>query len=126
MKAAVSSPTIAEILEDETGQALIDFAKSKAAILAKQVDASQLRKIFYEVRGIEAEWGQQDRQAQALRRLLMLKPKLAYQTARHKGLRTLQEVLEPAIDYVAQHPQAFPRFVELFEAILAYFYVYKK
>ncbi len=113
-------------LADDQGEALIALAKERAQRLAKRVKTAQLRKLFYEIRGIEAEWlqGQQDpqRRQQALRRLTLLKPKLAYQTARHEQLRPLQAVIDPAIDHVLKHPETFPRLIDLFEAILAYFY----
>ncbi|RMD65256.1 type III-A CRISPR-associated protein Csm2 [Candidatus Parcubacteria bacterium] len=111
------------VLADEQGQKLIRLAQDRAAILAKRAKASQLRKLFYEIRGIEADWAQApDNPQKALRRLTMLKPKLAYQVARHDELKPLQQVLEPAIDQVLEQPDRFPRLVELFEAILAYFY----
>jgi len=70
----------------------------------------------------------------ALRRLLLLKPKMAYRARRESGgaVRTLVDVLDPAVDLVAKakprveggsannQDDNFQRFVEFFEAILAY------
>jgi CRISPR-associated protein Csm2 len=55
----------------------------------------------------------------------MLKPKLAYQTARTPSVDKLKQVLSEAIDEVVKSvpekkDSAFQRFMDLFEAILAY------
>jgi len=120
---------VVQALKDDEGKLLVALAEQRAITLAKRVKASQLRKLFYEVRAIEAEWaqseGKQDKNlVAAVRRLVMFKPKLAYQVSRQKDLKLLQEVIDPAIDYVVDNPDKFPRFVELFEAILAYFYAH--
>lgn len=107
---------------DESGKDLVEFAEQTAKILVKQnLTRSQIRNIFTEVRQIEAMWD--TRKADAIRRLNMLKPKLAYQTARSAPVKHLQEVLSEAItevEYAADKDKAFKRFVDLFEAILAY------
>ena len=116
---------VVQALRDDEGKALVRLAEQRAILLVKKVKASQLRKLFYEVRAIEAEWSQgEGKNSAAVRRLVMFKPKLAYQASRQQGLRSLQEVIDPAIDYVVDTPEDFPRFVELFEAILAYFYAH--
>ena len=56
----------------------------------------------------------------------MLKPKLAYTANRHASVNTLKEVLTQAIDLVGKEQEKsyqrekFSRFVDFFEAILAY------
>lgn len=107
---------------DESGAELVKFARQTADALVKNnLTRSQIRTIFTEVRQIEARWPGQE----AMRRLNMLKPKLAYQSARAAPVGPLRDVLDPAIDAVVQAPadkqdQRFQRFVDLFEAILAY------
>ena len=62
----------------------------------------------------------------AHRKLMLLIPRLAYQVGREqdrqksKGLRWLKETLKPAIEMVEYDLNRFDRFVEFFEAILAY------
>ena len=89
-----------------------------------------------EVRQIQAEWTIEGRRGHALRRLILLKPKMAYRARRERGraVEELVRVLDPALDLVVSAPprgdQApgagnnqddnFQRFVEFFEAILAY------
>jgi len=107
---------------DESGKELVEFAKQTAETLVRQnLTRSQIRNIFTEVRQIEAMWD--TRKADAIRRLNMLKPKLAYQTARSASVKHLQEVLSEAITEVENSKdkdRAFGRFMDLFEAILAY------
>jgi len=108
---------------DDNNAELVNFAKATAERLVKdQLTRSQIRNIFTEVRRIEALWPEPD----AMRRLNMLKPKLSYQTARTRQVEYLEKVLVEAIDEVGKatdlesRTQRFQRFVDLFEAILAY------
>lgn len=107
---------------DESGAELVNFAKATAQRLVKdRLTRSQIRNIFTEVRQIEAMWPDPD----AMRRLNMLKPKLSYSTARARQVEYLETVLCEAIDLVDQaapelKTQRFERFMDLFEAILAY------
>ena len=109
---------------DESGAELVDFAKQTAQRLVNdRLARTQIRNIFTEVRKIEAMWPRQ--QEDAIRRLNMLKPKLSYQRARAREVKYLEKVLTEAIDYVDRAPSEekdgrFQRFVDLFEAILAY------
>lgn len=66
-----------------------------------------------EMRGNVAGWQHE---------LVMLKPKMAYVAARAntQGAKTLAQVLSYAIDAVGSDYTKFARFVDLFEAILAY------
>ncbi len=100
---------------------------------------SQIRALFGEVRQIQAEWSI-DRQ-RALRRLILLRPKMAYRARKERGkaVEELVRILDPALDYVikaGERPEGqkpgtgntqddnFQRFVEFFEAILAYHKAY--
>ena len=110
--------------QDQAGQELVQFAERTAERLVKDgLTRSQIRNIFTEVRKVEALWETDSNKA--ARRLTMLKPKLDYQSARQRHVKGLQDVLTQAIDMVIQaegdeRNQRFDRFVELFEAILAY------
>jgi CRISPR-associated protein Csm2 len=55
-----------------------------------------------------------------MRRLLLLQPKLEYQARRQKEVKGLKDVLILAIEQVKGNRERFVRFVEFFEAILAY------
>lgn len=98
-----------------------------------KLTTSQIRALFGEVRQIEAEWemGEEARR-RALRRLILLKPKMAYRARREggKAVQELVDVLQPALDEVVREKDTqkqdgnFSRFVEFFEAILAYHKAY--
>jgi len=119
---------------DPTGQQLVQFAERTAQQLVNnQLTRGQIRNIFTEVRKIEALWDAEGVKKpaernydKALRRLTMLKPKMDYQTARIPQVQRLKEVLAEAIDEVAkakdnqERDERFKRFMNLFEAILAY------
>jgi len=119
---------------DPTGQELVQFAERTAQQLVNnQLTRGQIRNIFTEVRKIEALWDAEGVKKpaernydKALRRLTMLKPKMDYQTARIPQVQRLKEVLAEAIDEVAkakdnqERDERFKRFMNLFEAILAY------
>jgi len=98
-----------------------------------RLTTSQIRALFGEVRQIEAQWGMSaDQRQRAQRRLVLLKPKMAYRARkeRGKGVQELIDVLDPAVDLVIKEPDIkkqdghFQRFVEFFEAILAYHKAY--
>ena len=119
----MQDPRIQQLMrEDENGEQLVTFARQTAETLVKNnLTRAQIRNIFTEVRQIEAEWGRPG----AVRRLSMLKPKLSYLAARSSSVELLRDVLTAAIDQVTAAPEEarderFERFVELFEAILAY------
>lgn len=107
---------------DESGKELVNFARQTAINLVRNsLTRNQIRSIFTEVRQIEAMWPS----PAALRRLTMLKPKMAYQAARSAPVEGLRVVLDEAIDEVVKAPEnlrddRFQRFMDLFEAILAY------
>lgn len=112
---------------DESGKELVELAEQLAKTLVRNgLTRSQIRNIFTEVRQIEAMWQMGgEHKADALRRLNMLKPKLSYQTARTSSVRDLQNALCEAIDEVEKAPagqkdQMFSRFMDFFEAVLAY------
>lgn len=112
---------------DESGKELVDFAEKLAHRLVNaELKRSQIRTIFTEARQIEAKWNQGGTHtAEALRRLMMLKPKLAYQAKREKSVTELKDVLTEVIDEIEKAPIdqrniRFNRFMSLFEAILAY------
>jgi len=120
----------------ETGGAelLVQHAKILASELQKTgLTTSQIRSLFGEVRQIQAQWRMGDQQqALARRRLILLKPKMAYRAKRErkKTVEHLVAVLDPALDLVIStndpglQTRYFEHFVDFFEAILAYHKAY--
>lgn len=116
--------SVKEIMtNDMTGEEMVKFAEEKGQQWSRTLKRTQIRGIFTEARRIEAQW-QTLGEEKAMRRLNMLKPKLFYQAKRNPDVEPLKVVLAEAIDEVAAKPagrkERFERFMELFEAILAY------
>ena len=99
----------------EGGETLIKEAEQLGKRLARNLTTSQIRNIYGAVKKMQMK-GKPD-----THKLLMLKPKLAYAAKRHgKGAENLKDVLTQAIDFVGNDQKNFNRFVDFFEAILAY------
>ncbi len=110
------------IIEQGDARELVKSAETVgSALAASRLTTSQIRGIFATVRQIQMKWPPGEPCAkEPMRQLLLLKPKLAYQARRSgQGVENLKQVLVPAIDMVANREQ-FGRFVDYFEAILAY------
>ncbi|PKO21037.1 MAG: type III-A CRISPR-associated protein Csm2 [Chloroflexi bacterium HGW-Chloroflexi-1] len=99
-----------------------------------KLSKSQIRGVFGTVRQIGAAWESTAKSdpRQNLRKVLLLKPRLAYQARRGDKVKPLAEVLTYAINLVAkpddpnEQTRRFGYFVDLFEAILAYHTAYEK
>ena len=101
----------------EGGAILVKEAEQRGQQLKNQgLTTSQIRNIYGAVKKMQMKGGELD-----THKLLMLKPKLAYAAKRHGGgVDTLKDVLTQAIDHVGTDKDNFNRFVDFFEAILAY------
>jgi CRISPR-associated protein Csm2 len=108
----------------ESAKLTVEWGKKLGKHLKRDLKSSQIRGIFGQVRQIEMNWPsdiddpQQARAAE--RELILLKPKLAYQAERVQGVSDLAELLSAAIDQVQGNRKYFQRFVDFFEAVLAY------
>ena len=103
----------------EGGETLVKEAEQLGKQLARNLTTSQIRNIYGAVKKMQMK-GELD-----THKLLMLKPKLAYAAKRHGGgVDTLKDVLTQAIDLVGNDSKKFNRFVDFFEAILAYHRAY--
>lgn len=121
----VSSEDLKRIIARGDAGHLVVLAESIGTSLARQLTSSQIRNVFGTVRQIEMNWGPratEQQRRQAVRQLILLKPKLAYQAKRErgKGVQELANVLIPAIDLVDEDRDRFQNLVDFFEAILAY------
>ncbi|WP_298814722.1 type III-A CRISPR-associated protein Csm2 [Chloroflexus sp.] len=132
-----NQPSMRTIKREDLERIIIEDSPEAINLLVKAADklgkylkdekltTSQIRTIFGEVRSIEQEvpTSAQELPLAAQRRLLMLKPKMAYQVGRfnnNQALRELADTLSEAIDLVGNDARRFRVFVDLFEAILAY------
>ncbi len=130
-----SAADIRKIIADGDIYLLIEWADKVGRALADQrLSTSQIRNVFGAVRQIQLRWDKPNSptERQAFRDAMLLLPKLGYYAEREKrargngtaGMETLQRVLEPALKLVGDggEPQweRYVRFVEFFEAIVAY------
>lgn len=141
--AVPDTQVLTQIIVDGNVETLVAWADKLGYGLARteRLTTTQMRGFFGEVRQLQSLVESQEAPADAAgsapsdpaqlndsihRKLILLKPKLAYQAQRDKenrkgeGVLRLSEVLTPAIDLIERDPQRFRRFVEFFEAILAY------
>ena len=123
-QATINSADVKAIIVEGNTERLIERAKEIGQALKDAgLSMAQIRGIFGTVRRIEMRWTEKaskKTQEQAMRQLLLLQPKLEYQARRQKAVKGLKNVLIPAIQQVQGDRTRFVRFVEFFEAILAY------
>jgi len=120
-----SPAEVKRLIGQDQPEELVRWADQIGQRIARQVTTSQIRNVFGTVRQIEMNWrGDPDG---SYRQAVLLKPKLGYAAARERGqgLKDLEAVLVPALDAMmeakpGQKHDCFNRFVEFFEAILAY------
>lgn len=118
-----------QLIVDGDVEVLVDVARKVGRELSRNLTTSQIRNIFGEVRRIEMNWQKDsgDEAAQSYRQAVLLEPKLAYQARRERGrgVEELESVLRPCLEEIRNAPavrrrEYFGRFVDFFEAILAY------
>ena len=120
VRLSITDDQIRSIITQDQPKLLVEQAEDIGRALSKTLTKSQIRNIFGTVRQIQMNWTGQEQQAASYRQLLMLKPKIKYQAARTKEVEPLADVLDKAIDQVGDNVERFGRFVDFFEAILAY------
>ncbi len=111
---------IVKIIATDSPKLLVEQAEHIGQELARPLSKSQIRNIFGRVRQIQFNWREEKDQAEAYRDLQLLRPKMAYQAARESAVKPLVKVLDRAIEEVGDSRERFQRFVDFFEAILAY------
>ena len=134
--ATVSTQDLRTIVADPNGaEVLVSAADQLGKDLKGQgLTTSQIRALFGEVRQIQGQWTMDSTTQRQLarRRMILLKPKMAYRARKERGraVQKLVNVLDPALDVVisekdlTKQQEDFNRFVEFFEAILAYHKAY--
>lgn len=127
--ARISQSELNDVIKDPNSTMILVKKANELGkdLAAKKLTTNQIRALFGEVRHIQGQLSTGD-QTRALRKLILLKPKMAYRARRERGrgVEELASVLDPAIDIVVNERdeeaqrQHFQRFVDFFEAILAY------
>lgn len=123
----MANTEIVKIIHYDEPEALVKLAENigKRLALDDKLTTSQIRNIFGEARKIQSRWTITNSQRTAL---VLLQPKLAYQAARHRQVEYLKSCLTDAIQAVVSEGsdrdqkelERFRRFMDFFEAILAY------
>lgn len=120
MAAPINLTTIAPEELDRRGE---EWGK-KLADQQDGVKTNQIRNLYAAVQHIRVRASQPEPDTEDInRRLVFLKPKLAYATGRQRQLRQLRDFLVLAIDSVvhsADPPKARENFFILMESIVAY------
>ena len=120
---SIPSPDVIKGIIQDKGKTdeMVKYAESIGRGLAQneRLTSSQIRNFFSEVKQIEGHVREKNELDK--RRLVLLKPRLAYQARRSgRGVGKLEKVLSPAITFVGDNVDYFRNFVDFFEAILAY------
>jgi len=135
-----SEAELQKILLEGDANLLVTWAQKIGKEIANEnLSTNQLRNVFGTVRQIQMRWKGNERSA--WNEIVLLRPKMAYFAKRaaeakgkdkSDGLKTLQSMTEPAILLLDRNrPQPpsdeqFQRFVDFFEAIVAYHTRYAK
>ncbi len=127
-----SSIDVSSIIAQDNPEKLVEMAQQVVGDGA-QVSTSQIRNVFGPVRRIALEWpetvqsdDERKRAERAYRQVVLLRPKLRYLAARDQKLTDLADLLDKCIAEIqkggnlAERRLRFGRFVDFFEAILAY------
>jgi len=137
---AASNPTSLEDVKKIVATDNAELLVKQAELIGQQaaearLTTNQIRNVYGPVRQIELTWPvlnerstAQDRElaGKSYRDVVLLKPKLGYLAARDPKLATLEKLFGAAIDEISavtderERRARFKRFVEFFEAILAY------
>lgn len=118
---------IKQIIAQGDAETLVKWADRIGEAIARQVTSSQLRNVFGTARQIQLRWPNDPESA--YRDAVLLRPKLGYfakRERRGRGMADLERVLVPALEEMSQgkdpesRKKRFDRFLDFFEAIVAY------
>jgi len=125
----IKTEDVRKLVAEDDAKLLVVTAKAIGEqMAAERVTTNQVRNIFGAVRQLQLRWRSKDAPdaEAAFRQVMLLRPKIAYQAKRTANLANLKAALDEAIDTVGAETDKetrfvrFQRFVEFFEAILAY------
>lgn len=120
---------VQKLIAEDDAKLLIEKAQELGGqMAADRVTTNQVRNIFGAVRQLQLRWRSKDAPDadKAFRQVMLLRPKMAYQAKRTANLANLKTALDEAITTIGAETDKekrfmrFQRFVEFFEAILAY------
>jgi CRISPR-associated protein Csm2 len=103
-------------MKDYQADNLVKDAEQLAGFLRTGLKTAQIRRIYGEVKRMQMDF---KRTGFNRDRVVLLKPKMIYAANKKGEVRPLEKVLSACIDKVSDEGD-FRRFVDFFEAILAY------
>jgi len=107
-------PQLLDKEKDASGSVLIEVAEELGRHLVNnRMTTAQIRKLYAEVKRL-------DFSSEGAYKANMVRAKLAYTAGRHREVADLQKVLDRALKEVVNHPDKHQRFVDFFEAIVAF------
>ncbi len=126
---------IGEIISDDKPKLLIKWAKVYANQIFKnkygksEATKTQIRRLFSGLKNIDYSWPKdvdddiyEDNLNNAYRQLLLLSPRLAYESGRHPALNDLCGVIIEGINHINKNDRdTFERLVQFYEAIIGYY-----
>jgi CRISPR type III-A-associated protein Csm2 len=131
-----SEAELKKIMEQGDGDTIVAVAERVGRQLAnKDLKTHQIRNFYSAALQIKMRWSDKNPEAAktAYRDTVLLRPKLAYFAERYKktsgrgkteGMEILQDALDPALAMLKENDQPskrrFDRFMDYFEAIVAY------
>jgi CRISPR-associated protein Csm2 len=103
---------------------LADVARTKGEEFARNIRVSQIRNIYSAITRIRNEYQSSGKSFEAVhRRLVLLRPRLAYAAGRNPEVKPFQELFDKAIEAVLRSTkknEALENFFALAEAVVAY------
>lgn len=108
-----------------TPEDINEIGRSRGKMLSdEKVKTSQIRNVYGVINGIRAEYHKAGGYVPSIeRRLVLLKPKLAYAVGRNNAIRPFYTFMVRATDGVVKsrkHEDALKNFFDLIEAVVAY------
>ncbi len=130
----IPSPKILYQWLEQFNRDALEFANAQGKQLkSKRASSSQIRKIFGTLKDLELQIRSDNFSNDWELKLLMMKPRIAYLAGRHSEIRNakLDKLISSIVDLIVEETSdqkkqtMFLNFVQLFEAVLAYFKYYE-
>jgi len=98
---------------DKDGDELFRCAEELGKYFARRISVSQLRKVYSDTRKIK--FNQEGKYE-----LKIIKAMLGYTAGRFRDMREFKEIFDVAIDEAQKDENRFKRFMDFFQAVIAY------
>lgn len=104
-----------------------EYAEERGKQLVDEgVTSSQLRRIYSEIKRAQTQYRSDGDAESAKKRLVLLKPKLAYAAARDDEMEELKDRVEGLMNKWVEQEDDLDHFFEVVEALVAYHQYYEQ